>query len=179
MHAFDRPPEAGRILAANRSEESHFAGGLVLNAGEGSPRYSHDFDIFHEAEAEVARASDLDVGPGRRGDHPRRRHVAGDSLGGRVREWQGIARLDREGFHIADPSSYCPGVLAAGDFGTRGVGRQWCLGEGVLSPLPGLGFHGGTEPSAHALGYFLPALRACGAGLGTGLRGPGGVITSR
>ena len=61
MHAFDRPPEAGRILAANRSEESHFAGGLVLNAGEDSPRYSHDFDIFHEAEAEVARASDLDV----------------------------------------------------------------------------------------------------------------------
>lgn len=50
-----------RILAANRSEESHFAGGLVLNAGEESPRYSHDFDIFHEAEAEVARASDLDV----------------------------------------------------------------------------------------------------------------------
>ena len=50
-----------RILAANRSEESHFAGGLVLNAGEDSPRYSHDFDIFHEAEAEVARASDLDV----------------------------------------------------------------------------------------------------------------------
>ena len=46
-----------RILAANRSEESHFAGGLVLNAGEDSPRYSHDFDIFHEAEAEVARAS--------------------------------------------------------------------------------------------------------------------------
>ena len=50
-----------RILAANRSEESHFAGGLVLNAGEDSPRYSHDFDIFHEAEAEVARASCLDV----------------------------------------------------------------------------------------------------------------------
>ena len=50
-----------RILAANRSEESHFAGGLVLNAGEDSPRYSHDLDIFREAEAEVARASDLDV----------------------------------------------------------------------------------------------------------------------
>ncbi len=50
-----------RVLAANRSEESHFAGGLVLNAGDDSPRYSHDFDIFHEAEIEVARASDRDV----------------------------------------------------------------------------------------------------------------------
>jgi hypothetical protein len=49
------------ILAANRSEESHFAGGLVLNSTEDSARFSHDFDIFHEAEAEVARASDLDV----------------------------------------------------------------------------------------------------------------------
>ncbi len=49
-----------QILAANRSAESHFAGGLVLNAADNSPRYSHDFDIFHDAEAEVARASDLD-----------------------------------------------------------------------------------------------------------------------
>ena len=58
-----------------------------------------------------------------------------------------------------------------------GVGmgpRVVLVGEGVLSPLPGLGFHGGMEPSAHALGYFLPALRACGAGLGTGLRCLGG-----
>ena len=39
------------------------------------------------------------------------------------------------------------------------------VGEGVLSPLPGLGVHGGTEPSAHALGYRLPALRASGHGL--------------
>jgi len=37
------------------------------------------------------------------------------------------------------------------------------LGGKFLSPLPGLGVHGGTEPSAHALGYHLPALRAwCG-----------------
>ncbi|MBL9153206.1 MAG: hypothetical protein JNK37_12005 [Verrucomicrobiales bacterium] len=50
-----------RVLAVNRSEESHFAGGLVLNAPEDSARYSHDFDIFHEAESEVARASDRDV----------------------------------------------------------------------------------------------------------------------
>lgn len=50
-----------RVLAANRSEESHFAGSLVLNSADGSPRFSHDFDIFHEAESEVERASNLDV----------------------------------------------------------------------------------------------------------------------
>lgn len=50
-----------QVIAANRSEASHFAGGLVLNATPDSPRYSHDFDIFHEAESEVARASDEDV----------------------------------------------------------------------------------------------------------------------
>lgn len=50
-----------QVIAANRSEASHFAGGLVLNATPESPRYSHDFDIFHEAEEEVARASHADV----------------------------------------------------------------------------------------------------------------------
>jgi hypothetical protein len=40
--------------------------------------------------------------------------------------------------------------------------------EGVLSPRLGLGVHGGTEPSAHALGYHLSALRAWGWGLGQG-----------
>lgn len=49
------------ILSANRSEESHFAGGVVLNAAEGSARFSHDFDIFHELAEEVARASNRDV----------------------------------------------------------------------------------------------------------------------
>ena len=38
------------------------------------------------------------------------------------------------------------------------------LGGKFLSPLPGLGVHGGTEPSAHALGYHLAALRAWGHG---------------
>jgi hypothetical protein len=37
------------VLVGNRSEASHFAGGLVLNAPEDSARYSHDFDVFHEA----------------------------------------------------------------------------------------------------------------------------------
>ncbi len=49
------------ILAENRSEESHFAGGVVLNAAEDSVRYSNDFDIFHELAEEVSRASDADV----------------------------------------------------------------------------------------------------------------------
>ena len=49
------------VIAANRSEESHFAGGLVLNAAEDSPRFSQDFDIFHEAESDVAQASDMDL----------------------------------------------------------------------------------------------------------------------
>ena len=49
------------ILAKNRSEESHFAGGIVLNAAEDSARFSHDFDIFHELAEAVTRASDRDV----------------------------------------------------------------------------------------------------------------------
>ena len=49
------------VLAGNRSEESHFAGGLVLNSADDSARYSHDFDIFHELAGEVTRASQRDV----------------------------------------------------------------------------------------------------------------------
>jgi hypothetical protein len=49
------------LLAAHRSEESHFAGGVVLNAADDSARYSHDFDIFHELAEEVTRASSRDV----------------------------------------------------------------------------------------------------------------------
>jgi len=49
------------ILAQNRSEESHFAGGIVLHVAADSARFSHDFDIFHELAAEVTRASKQDV----------------------------------------------------------------------------------------------------------------------
>ena len=49
------------VLAGNRSEESHFAGGAVLHAADDSPRFSHDFDIFHELAEEVTRASNHDV----------------------------------------------------------------------------------------------------------------------
>jgi hypothetical protein len=53
--------EVLRLIVGNRSEFSHFAGGLVLNSGDDSLRYSHDFDIFHEAAEEVARASEQDT----------------------------------------------------------------------------------------------------------------------
>jgi hypothetical protein len=49
------------VLAANRSEGSHFAGGVLLNATDDSPRFSRDFDIFHDIATEVARSSDRDV----------------------------------------------------------------------------------------------------------------------
>lgn len=48
------------VISANRSAESHFAGGLVLNAADDSIRYSRDFDIFHEAAEAVASASQKD-----------------------------------------------------------------------------------------------------------------------
>jgi hypothetical protein len=49
------------VLAASRSAESHFAGGVVLNAPDDSPRFSRDFDIFHEVGVEVVRASENDT----------------------------------------------------------------------------------------------------------------------
>jgi Nucleotidyl transferase AbiEii toxin, Type IV TA system len=49
------------FIAANRSEESHFAGGMVLHHHPDSARFSHDFDIFHEAAEEVTRASVADA----------------------------------------------------------------------------------------------------------------------
>src|SRR6266581_1112373 len=49
------------VLAGNRGEESHFAGGVVLNVADQSARFSHDFDIFHELAEEVTRASNRDV----------------------------------------------------------------------------------------------------------------------
>lgn len=49
------------VLAANRSEESHFAGGVLLHRRDDSPRFSRDFDIFHDVAAAVARASEQDV----------------------------------------------------------------------------------------------------------------------
>lgn len=49
------------ILSTNRSEESHFAGGLVLNNTESSARYSKDFDMFHDAKEALDEHSRQDV----------------------------------------------------------------------------------------------------------------------
>lgn len=49
------------VIVSNRSEASHFAGGLVLNATEESSRFSRDFDMFHDAVVDLATHSDRDV----------------------------------------------------------------------------------------------------------------------
>lgn len=49
-----------RIIAMNRSRESHIAGGVALNFTPESPRYSADLDVFHDAEEAVSTASDRD-----------------------------------------------------------------------------------------------------------------------
>ena len=49
-----------QVLLAQRSPESHFAGSLPLHVVSESPRFSRDFDLFHDAEAELIRASEAD-----------------------------------------------------------------------------------------------------------------------
>lgn len=53
--------EVLEAISANRSPESHIAGGIALNYALGSPRFSEDIDIFHDVEEAVIKASDLDV----------------------------------------------------------------------------------------------------------------------
>jgi hypothetical protein len=48
-----------RRLAANRTEASYLAGGLILNRDW--PRRSDDIDIFHDADEEVSRAATKDI----------------------------------------------------------------------------------------------------------------------
>jgi hypothetical protein len=48
-------------IVANRSEASHFAGGLVINAPDDSARFSKDFDMFHDAVEDLAAHSERDV----------------------------------------------------------------------------------------------------------------------
>jgi hypothetical protein len=43
------------VLAANRSEESYSAGGIVLNVSSDSARFPEDFDIFHELAEAASR----------------------------------------------------------------------------------------------------------------------------
>jgi hypothetical protein len=53
--------EVLKTIAQNRSPESHIAGGIALNFGEKSARYSEDIDIFHDVEEAIIRSSDQDV----------------------------------------------------------------------------------------------------------------------
>jgi hypothetical protein len=61
MPLTDLQKEVLNVLVNNRSEFSHFAGGLVLNASETSARFSHDFDVFHDAVEDLVVASEKDV----------------------------------------------------------------------------------------------------------------------
>ena len=62
---------------------------------------------------------------------------------------------------LRDLSVSCSGVLSSS--GDAIECSCLCVVRGSVAPL-GLGDHGGTEPSAHALGYHLTALRAWGHG---------------
>jgi hypothetical protein len=50
-----------RLLIANRTPESHIAGGAVINRGETGLRYSDDLDIFHDVAASVAACAEADA----------------------------------------------------------------------------------------------------------------------
>jgi hypothetical protein len=47
------------LLAAHRNPESHVAGSTPLNLDR--PRFSEDFDIFHDREERVAHAAEEDT----------------------------------------------------------------------------------------------------------------------
>lgn len=52
---------AFRILRDHRNPDSHVAGASALHRVSGSPRYSEDIDIFHDAVALVADNADADA----------------------------------------------------------------------------------------------------------------------
>jgi hypothetical protein len=85
-----------QVIVTNRSEESHFAGGMVLNAPDAAPRFSNDFDIFHDADEEVAKASRSDVDALR---------AKGYTVDEKVGDWSNPtsfrkARLTHDGAHV-------------------------------------------------------------------------------
>ena len=49
-----------RLIAANRTPESHIAGGAVINRGESALRVSKDLDIFQDAAEIVAPCAEAD-----------------------------------------------------------------------------------------------------------------------
>jgi hypothetical protein len=61
MPLTDFQREVLSVIVVNRSEESHFAGGLVLNATSESARFSKDFDFFHDGVEALATASERDA----------------------------------------------------------------------------------------------------------------------
>lgn len=61
MPLTDFQREVLAVIVANRSEASHFAGGLVLNATADSPRFSKDFDFFHDSVEDLAESCGRDV----------------------------------------------------------------------------------------------------------------------
>lgn len=52
--------EIAKLLAKNRSEESHLAGGAALHFQPNSIRYSNDLDYFHDSIERVAQAFEAD-----------------------------------------------------------------------------------------------------------------------
>ncbi len=50
----------GKLLAANRSEDSYLAGGAAILAAPNTRRFSHDLDYFHDSAARVASAWEAD-----------------------------------------------------------------------------------------------------------------------
>ncbi len=54
--------ELARLLAANRSAESHLAGGAALHFAPNSLRFSNDLDFFHDSAERLALAFESDRG---------------------------------------------------------------------------------------------------------------------
>lgn len=52
--------QIGRLLAANRSEDSYLAGGAAILAEPNTQRYSRDLDYFHDSAQRVASAHQAD-----------------------------------------------------------------------------------------------------------------------
>jgi hypothetical protein len=61
MPLTDFQKEVLQAIVTNRHESSHFAGGIVLNYSNESARFSHDFDLFHDAIEDLVKSSELDV----------------------------------------------------------------------------------------------------------------------
>ncbi|MBI2060872.1 MAG: hypothetical protein HYT87_13980 [Nitrospirae bacterium] len=60
MPLTDYQAALGRLLAANRSEDSYLAGGAALLSQPHSQRFSQDLDYFHDSPTRVATAFEAD-----------------------------------------------------------------------------------------------------------------------